>query len=371
MIYLRGKSYWACYKEPDGVLVRRSLNTTIKVVAEEVYGKILNNIARGFVGLPTKEKAKAIPRLDAKILEYIENIKAIKSKPTAERYEYALKRFLTETKDIKYVTEVQKETIEGYVAKRIKDKVSPKTINDELKLARCFFKNLIENEYIFKNPAQGVQKLSYDPPEAVFFTKDVLQNLLENAVKPYDEVFAVLVDTGLRIGEFLNLSRTKDVDYIDGKIIVRKKDGWKPKTRSGQRQIPLTSRALDILRKWRVEAEKLKAKNDFVFYHEPIRSLRGEGRFSMLEYLKRLIKQIGGDPKGFCLHSFRHTFGSYAVMAQVDLSTVSKLMGHSSVQVTMRYYTHLTPVHEKEAMKKLETYQAIPCESHVPKLATA
>ncbi len=42
-------------------------------------------------------------------------------------------------------------------------------------------------------------------------------------------------------------------------------------------------------------------------------------------------------------------------MAQVDLSTLKELMGHSNISTTMRY-VHPTPEHKREAVRKLERY---------------
>ena len=52
------------------------------------------------------------------------------------------------------------------------------------------------------------------------------------------------------------------------------------------------------------------------------------------------------------LNTLRHTYASHLVQAGVDLYTVSKLLGHSSIAVTM-VYAHLSPESMGEAVKKL------------------
>ena len=52
-------------------------------------------------------------------------------------------------------------------------------------------------------------------------------------------------------------------------------------------------------------------------------------------------------------HNLRHTFATRLVLSGVDLVTVSKLLGHSSIQMTMRY-SHPTPEALKNAVSKLD-----------------
>ena len=52
-------------------------------------------------------------------------------------------------------------------------------------------------------------------------------------------------------------------------------------------------------------------------------------------------------------HDLRHTFASHLVMSGVDLVTVSKLLGHTSIQMTMRY-SYLSPEHQARAVGVLD-----------------
>ena len=61
--------------------------------------------------------------------------------------------------------------------------------------------------------------------------------------------------------------------------------------------------------------------------------------------------------KPFRLYDCRHTFATRAAEAGVDLVTLAALLGHSRVQMVMRY-AHPTEEHQFNAMKKMEAYRA-------------
>jgi integrase len=56
--------------------------------------------------------------------------------------------------------------------------------------------------------------------------------------------------------------------------------------------------------------------------------------------------------RDFTWYCLRHTFASRLVMGGVDLRTVAELMGHKTIQMTMRY-AHLAQKHEQHAVERL------------------
>ena len=97
---------------------------------------------------------------------------------------------------------------------------------------------------------------------------------------------------------------------------------------------------------------KRHAKNGWLFSHrtDPDRHM------TICRSFLDVRRSLGLD---FRLYDLRHTFGSRAVMAGVDLPTLKELMGHSSITMTMRY-VHPTPQHKKEALRKVEKFQGTP-----------
>jgi len=78
----------------------------------------------------------------------------------------------------------------------------------------------------------------------------------------------------------------------------------------------------------------------------------GEAVKSNDHWFKPAMKLAG--VKGFRWHDLRHTFASWLVQDDVPLHRVSKLLGHKSLAMTMRY-AHLAPNQLHQDVAKLET----------------
>ena len=75
------------------------------------------------------------------------------------------------------------------------------------------------------------------------------------------------------------------------------------------------------------------------------------GRVFRRTLLRLRLKEIQRGEKSF--YTLRHTYASHLLMNGVDIFTVSKLLGHSSVTVTERHYAHLIMDRVKLAPEKL------------------
>ena len=93
-----------------------------------------------------------------------------------------------------------------------------------------------------------------------------------------------------------------------------------------------------------LECEKDKGKNEGYVFHRV-------NQHTITKYFKNYA-QKANLPDYICLHSLRHTFASHLIMQGEHLLTVSKLLGHSDIDVTLKY-SHLAPEHERKAVGKL------------------
>jgi integrase len=198
-----------------------------------------------------------------------------------------------------------------------------------------------------------------------------LRTIIENADGAWRALAITAVFTGMRASELRGLPWT-NVDLDGGVIHVRQRaDLWgrigRPKSKAGNRDIPLTPMAANALRAWRGDCPK--GALDLVFpapdgqphkHHEII-----ERFFEPLQLRARMTvdsdrRNAQGTPvpkAKYGLHALRHAAASLFI-AHLGWTPkrVQTVMGHASIQMTFDLYGHLFEDRESdaEAMKKLE-----------------
>jgi len=186
---------------------------------------------------------------------------------------------------------------------------------------------------MFREPVDSMRFLTFEE-QAVYLSK---------ASQPLRDIASVMLETGMRPEEVFRI-RNKDIDFNQKTI-------FNPfgKTKAARRTIPMTDDVLSLL-KARVK-ELAEKESPFVFasphdVQKPIGSVEKAHR-SAAEKAK-----IKGH---FCLYDLRHTFATRAVAAGADLPTLSVILGHASIQMTMRY-VHPTEEQKRPAIKKFERF---------------
>ncbi len=224
-----------------------------------------------------------------------------------------------------YLSEITREVVENYRIERIKE-IKGSTINRHTALIRSCFQRAIEWGIFYgQNPASGFKKFQ-ESPKLRFLSIEELERLYS---KCHGELLAFVkfaVNTGMRRGEILALT-WNDVDINTGWIYIRTSKSGKP------REVPMNENVRDVL----LSLRKLPDKPNI--FSSPHR-----GAFE--QAVKRACL------KGVSLHTLRHTFASHLAMSSVDIMTVSKLLGHSEISMTMRY-AHLSQSHAKHAVDVL------------------
>ena len=169
-----------------------------------------------------------------------------------------------------------------------------------------------------------------------FHTAEEINKIIKHLPSEWRIVVLLGCRAGLRRGEIAVL-RWKDIDFKNNQIYVA------PNKTEGHRYIPMSA----DLRKALEAAKKAAKKQEYVINIGDT-SCRNSNAY-LSAYYRKLTADLPFDCK---LHKLRHTFASHLVQNGVDLYRVSKLLGHSSIQMT-EIYAHLAPADLLAAVNQL------------------
>jgi site-specific recombinase XerD len=335
----RGKVWYIDYRV-NGRRIKNRIGLS-KKVAELRLKDIEVKIAKNEFGFLPKDSD--IEKLLADFKEYSTTNH---SPATIKRYKAITDHFRVFLKQYPYITKISQltaKTFEDYKTYRKRQEAEAKTINIELQTLKSMFSMAIKWGYATVNPLQNVDKLKMVQKKYPrFLSEEECDKLLSTCAPWLYPIFYTFLRTGMRKQELMNLEWA-DVDFERGKIKIRVKEGWVPKT--SEREIPMSNGVSNVLKKHKEETGQW----NLVFHDGNGNKIENN---KLRKQLMRVTKQCGF-PDVTKLHTLRHTFASHLVMKGVDLPTIKQLLGHSDITTTM-IYSHLAPDHLVQAVDKLD-----------------
>ncbi len=235
----------------------------------------------------------------------------------------------------------------------------------------------IDSDLLIKNCARQVNIIvsKEEKKERRVLTRSETELFLNYAKDTfYYDMYVLALDTGMRIGELMGL-KWSDIDFDRKLLYVRRslcyfhKEGkyvfeWHDtKTHNSKRTIPLTSRALEALKRQRIRRKEILLKNaanaqdeyrDLVFV---TRNNRPTQQFVVQQCIDLVVKKIQKEHSGYekvSPHTFRHTFATRAIENGMQPKSLQKILGHASLQLTMDLYCHVTDDTLYSEMLKME-----------------
>ena len=179
-----------------------------------------------------------------------------------------------------------------------------------------------------QNPAQGCERPRSEST-IDYFTKEEVANLLAHAMEHAPDLhpmIATAIYTGCRKGELFGL-RWRDVHFEAGRIDVMR--GYELAPKSGKaRYLPLHPGLSVILKQWK---ERCTATDEGLVF--PVEGRMGT-RYETLGF-DDVLRGAGCYVPEKAWHCTRHTFASHFMMSGGSILTLQKLLGHSSVVMTM------------------------------------
>ncbi len=223
----------------------------------------------------------------------------------------------------------------------------PSSVARKLSALQTFFRFLVQEKVVERNPLIGVARPKQGQYIPVFLTVDEVFRLLE-APAPQDPFAArdkamleLMYSTGMRVAELVSLQRNS-LDFETEMVTVTGKG-------NRERLVPMGSPAVDALLKYFPQRQTLLSQGgqsgsvtdlDVLFVNH-----RG-GRLTTrsVERLVSMYAQRVGLLAQVTPHALRHSFATHLLEMGADLRLVQELLGHVSLSTTQRY-THLTVDH--------------------------
>lgn len=203
------------------------------------------------------------------------------------------------------------------------------TINRTLAILRKMFNDAIRWGFIHTSPMRKVKQLREDEQGFDYYSEDEMRSFLENCPPSFKSNAELACYTGMRYGEIIAL-RKKNVDLKRGIICVERSANGSTKSRK-VRYIPINSKLMKVL-----EEQMKKTDSELVFPDENGQMRSTDFRTEM----KNAAKKAGLRKIRF--HDLRHTFASNFVIKGGNLLSLQKILGHSTISMTLRY-AHLAP----------------------------
>ncbi|WP_312373880.1 phage integrase [Stutzerimonas nitrititolerans] len=202
----------------------------------------------------------------------------------------------------------------------------PKSVNNRLSFLKTVYNELYRlGDIDYVNPLAKVKPLKLQEVELSFLQVDQIRTLLNALDKSRSSSVRLIAEVCLATGARWSEAQGLRVERVRNDTVTF------VKTKSKRvRTVPISPEL----------AARVSAY------------LEVKGRFAIaMRAFRNALKASGIVlPRGQASHVLRHTFASHFIMNGGDIVTLSKILGHSSLAVTMRY-AHLSPSHFKEAVR--------------------
>ena len=332
--------WWLAYKR-GSKRVRESSGAKTKSLAQEI---LKHKEAEALIS-PFTFSHKNVDTVKHEFLEWVKSNRRVH---TLRSYTSVLKAFseFCKNRGVESISDINLKFLDDYKLERVK--VSKTwTVNNHIIVLKAFFNKLYEWSYLETNPVKQLKRVEVTDSKPIrFISEDEYRKFMEVCKKDFHEffpMFYVLVHTGLRKGELLNLE-WKDIDLKHGFIYIRSNDTFMPKG---------------------IDRKTGKAKERIVPMHKGLERVFNElprvdekvfktyDKHRLRRVLIKIAKKAGIKDLTR-LHELRHSYASFLVKKGVDIYKVKELLGHSEIKDTIKY-AHLPAFYMKDDVKLLES----------------
>ena len=328
----KNSPYYFMKFQANGVRVYESTKTKNRKFAEEIYLNRRSEIIAGIEPVRRFESDITFSELADKYLEWCDGRQKSFSRKKV------IVKILNNYLKNKLIQDISIEELEIIQSDYIKSGHSINYVNNIIKILKAMFTKAYDWELISEDVLKRVRKvkqLKGENKRLRYLSEEEAERLISACSKEIRPIVITALNTGMRKSEILRLTWDR-IDLKNRLILL-------DKTKNGERrEIPINQTLYDAL-----SGITRHIKCDYVFYNQ-----------KTLKPFYDLKKSFSGALKkahiiDFHFHDLRHTFASSLVMKGVDLATIQKLLGHKTINMTLRY-AHLSNVHLKDAVNILD-----------------
>ncbi|WP_348585092.1 tyrosine-type recombinase/integrase [Faecalibacterium prausnitzii] len=338
------------------------------------YHKVRNNLQKVIQALNATDNEK-VPATNYKFMGFsaiwLENSSTSLKESTYIRYRTLLNCYLMPSFQQLEISEITSERVCTFCkelekhGKKDGTGLSPKTISDILSVLRRILYYAQDQNISIDVTAFNIRVKQTPKVMGILSLSEqtTLQEYLVNQLDSLNLGILICLYTGIRVGELCALTWEK-ISFSDKTICIcqtmqriqkRTSENKKthiiiaaPKSSSANRVIPIPNTLLKILSQYPMEKTGYFLSGSLSEVVEPRR----------IQYrFHKILKECGIDRKNF--HVLRHTFATRCVEANIDIKTLSEILGHSSVSITMNRYVHPSLSLKRDSMEKLADFIAV------------
>lgn len=305
--------------------------------------KLINTIEQGMLGILNNEQlAKLHEVLEAsfalltkdsgdtqqsndELLKLFLSAKQVEgcSEKTLKYYRTTLSKMITKIN--KSIRQVETNDIRSYISNYENISNAGKVTLDNIRrIISSFFAWLEDENYIVKSPARRIHKIRTGKTVKDVYSDEELEQMRDSCTNSRDlAIIDILVSTGIRVGELVNLN-INDVDFEKRECVVLGKG-------NKQRKVYFDARTKIHLYEY-VANRHDKTNALFVSLNNPHNRLSIRGIETILHKIGSNLKSTKVHP-----HKFRRTLATKAIDKGMPIEQVQVLLGHSQIDTTLRY----------------------------------
>jgi integrase len=293
------------------------------------------------------DEAKVAPQFGEFAERWLEAYVAINNRASEQHQRFSVVRssLIPALGELR-IDQITSYDAEQYKAAKLKEGYSPKTINNHLMILHRCLATAAEWKKLKPEDVPHFKQLTVSPPSYRHLSRKETDELLQAMPSGvWRKLFLVAVRTGLRFSELIALE-WDDVDFETNSICVRRAEvrGSVGPTKSNR--IRTVYMSTDVRQE--LLGMERASRRIFQFHGRSISYRRAWLHLAKACRVAR-IQHLGW-------HALRHTFASQLVQLGVPIPIIKDLLGHATLQMTMRY-THPQPESLRKAVMLLETGQ--------------